>query len=122
MHEHTQKSQAYPLDVIEPSTIFVGVDYVAALLGEKTSSIYNKSCAGRLPFPAYKAGASIRFKYSQILEWVDSLKPIPVRAKKKNTPAPQVSGSIKRGRGRPPKAEQVARLESESQLSNSQSA
>ncbi|WP_047536632.1 helix-turn-helix transcriptional regulator [Methylotenera versatilis] len=94
----SEKQQQH-LEILDPKTIFVGVDYVAALLGEELSTIYNKSHSGRLPFPVYKpTSSSVRFKYSEIMEWVQNLKPIQSRNNKSKTDA-----SVKRGRGRPPK-------------------
>lgn len=87
----------------EPKTIFVNVEFITEnILPFKSGSIYNLISQKRLPFPCYKIGGKVCFKYKEVMDWVDTLKdPSKVRL------------------GAPTKSERRAkRLSSESQLSS----
>lgn len=101
MHSHESPTTS----ILDPSKILVDVEFVAAILGDVVGTVYNKAPVGELPFPCYKVGRSLRFKYSEVMEWVDSLQPAPiVRTKKpikKPSNEPYLTNATKRGRGRP---------------------
>lgn len=90
----------------QPKTIFVNVEFITEnILPFKSGSIYNLISQKRLPFPYYKIGGKVCFKYKEVMNWVDTLKdPSQVRL------------------GAPTKSERRAKRLSESQLNNSQSA
>lgn len=86
--------------------IFIDVEYLTSkILPFSIGSIYNLRNKRKLPFPSYKIGGKVCFKYHEVINWVNTL-----------TDSNQVR------RGAPTKAERIAKRESEKQLNNSQSA
>ena len=87
----------------ESKTIFVDVEFITSnILPFSAGSIYNQISQKRLPFPHYKIGGKVCFKRKEVMDWVNSL-----------------SSQVRVGR--PTKAQEIAKRESKSQLSNSQS-
>lgn len=89
----------------ESKTLFVNVKFITTnILPFSDGSIYNLISQDRLPFPHYKIGGKVCFKRKEVMDWAETIKdPRKVRI------------------GRPTKAEEIARRESKSQLSNSHS-
>lgn len=80
---------------------------VAAYLGLSVQTIYNRHSQGG-PLPTcFKVGNRLRFKQADVLDWVESLQSNPSSNLGK-APTPQ-NLEPKRKRGRPTKAEQIAR-------------
>lgn len=63
--KHTTEEK--PLRPPEP---YVATDAVADFIGVTTCCIRKWREKGRLPFPAYKCGAQIRFKLSEVDAWL----------------------------------------------------
>ena len=55
----------------------IGIDQLVDLLAEKSrQSVYNKLNRGVLPVPTYRVGRSLRWKLSEVLEYIDSMQPV----------------------------------------------
>ncbi len=48
------------------------VKSVAELTGYSKHWVYSRKCEGTLPFPVIKLGASLRFRESDVLRWIES--------------------------------------------------
>ena len=68
MFENLSKEiQSQAMNTFDPTKILVDVEFVAAILGDVVGTVYNKAPVGLLPFPSYKIGRSLRFKYTEVL-------------------------------------------------------
>jgi predicted DNA-binding transcriptional regulator AlpA len=55
----------------------IRIDQVIDLLGEKSKqAVYNKINRGVFPIPTYRIGKSLRWKLSEVDEFINKLKPI----------------------------------------------
>jgi predicted DNA-binding transcriptional regulator AlpA len=55
----------------------IRIDQLIELLGEKSKqAVYNKINRGVLPIPTYRIGRSLRWKLSEVNEFIDKLQPI----------------------------------------------
>jgi predicted DNA-binding transcriptional regulator AlpA len=55
----------------------IRIDELVELLGMKSrQAVYNKINRGVFPIPTYKVGKSLYWKLSEVLEYIDNLKPI----------------------------------------------
>jgi predicted DNA-binding transcriptional regulator AlpA len=55
----------------------IGIDQLIAILGEKSrQAVYNKVNRGVFPVPTYKIGKSLRWKLSEVQEYIEKLEPI----------------------------------------------
>ena len=55
----------------------IRIDELIDILGEKSKqAVYNKLNRGVFPIPTYKIGKSLYWKLSEVLEFIDKLKPI----------------------------------------------
>jgi hypothetical protein len=59
----------------KPNTIFVNIEYLTSnILPFSPGSIYNLISKKRLPFPYYKIGGKICFKYNEVIKWANTVK------------------------------------------------
>lgn len=78
---------------IQSHPIFIDVEFLTSnILPFANGSIYNLRNQKRLPFPSYKICGKVCFKYSEVMNWVNTL-----------TDSTQVR------RGAPTKAERIAK-------------
>ena len=69
MHEHKHINPVYQR--------MIGIDEVILLLGEKSrQAVYNKVNRGVFPVPTYKIGKSLRWKLSEVQDYIEKLQPI----------------------------------------------
>ena len=55
----------------------IRIEELVELLGETSKqAVYNKLNRGVLPVPTYKVGRSLRWKLSEVLEYIDNMQPI----------------------------------------------
>ena len=55
----------------------IRIDQLIELLGEKSKqAVYNKINRGVLPIPTYRIGKSLRWKLSEVNEFIDKLQPM----------------------------------------------
>ena len=55
----------------------IRIEELVELLGETSKqAVYNKLNRGVLPVPTYKVGRSLRWKLSEVLEYIDSMQPV----------------------------------------------
>jgi len=55
----------------------IRIDELVELLGMKSrQAVYNKINRGVFPIPTYKVGRSLYWKLSEVLEYIENLKPI----------------------------------------------
>ncbi len=55
----------------------IRIEKLVELLGETSKqAVYNKLNRGVLPVPTYKVGRSLRWKLSEVLEYIDNMQPI----------------------------------------------
>ena len=55
----------------------IRIEELIELLGEKSKqAVYNKINRKKLLIPTYKVGGSLRWKLSEINEFIDKLKPV----------------------------------------------
>ncbi len=55
----------------------IRIEELVELLGESSKqAVYNKLNRGVLPVPTYKVGRSLRWKLSEVLEYIDNMQPI----------------------------------------------
>ena len=55
----------------------IRIDELIELFGEKSKqAVYNKINRGVLPIPTYRIGKSLRWKLSEVNEFIDNLQPM----------------------------------------------
>ena len=55
----------------------IRIEELVELLGEKSKqAVYNKLNRGVFPVSTYKVGRSLRWKLSEVLEYIDNMQPI----------------------------------------------
>jgi predicted DNA-binding transcriptional regulator AlpA len=55
----------------------IRIDELIELLGESSKqAVYNKLNRDGFPVPTYKVGRSLRWKLSEVLEYIDNMQPI----------------------------------------------
>jgi len=55
----------------------IRIDELVELLGEKSKqAVYNKINRGVFPIPTYKFRKSLRWKLSEVLEYINNMQPI----------------------------------------------
>ena len=55
----------------------IRIEELLELLGEKSKqAVYNKLNRDVFPIPTYKVGKSLRWKLSEVLEYIDNMQPI----------------------------------------------
>ena len=55
----------------------IRIEEVVELLGETSKqAVYNKLNRGDFPVSTYKVGRSLRWKLSEVLEYIDNMQPI----------------------------------------------
>jgi len=55
----------------------IRIEELIKLLGEKSrQAVYNKINRKHLPIPTYRLGKSLRWKLSEVNEFIDKMKPV----------------------------------------------
>lgn len=85
----------------ENQPIFVNISVIVREMNLALGTAYNQISNGTFPLKSYKIGRRRVFKYSDLIEWADSLQPSSNPPKPTNALNKVESVKIKRGRGRP---------------------